>query len=380
MFKKNFLQTVIIILVLMLLSIGLVMVYSTSTVVAQMDPITGNPYFFVKKQVIWILFAGASFLVCQSISYRHWADYSYWLFGLALLLLVFVLIPGIGSQYNGARRWIRLFGMGIQPSDFMKLALILMIARYAENNQLRLRHFFVGFLPVFGALALACFLTVLEPDFGTSCFLFLIGFLLLLVAGMNLRHLLPMFGAGIPVLIYLALFKLHHIYARIYIYLNPDSDPLNKGYQIRQSLIALGSGGFFGNGLGWSQQKLFFLSEESTDFIFAIIGEELGFVGAVAILILYAFLAYYGIHVVRQAPDIFSKLASLGIVLWVTLQAIFNIAVVTHTIPAKGISLPLISFGGSGLVFTMTALGVLVNIAGYCNPVITEEKIEEIKT
>lgn len=378
MLKKNFLQVVLVTLILMLLAIGLVMVYSTSTVVAQMDPVTGNPYFFVKKQIIWIFFAGLAFLICQSIPYRFLAEKSYLIFGLALLLLVLVLIPGIGAKYNGARRWIRLLGMGIQPSDFMKLALILMIARYVENNRLRIKNFSVGFLPVFTGLGLACFLTVLEPDFGTSCFLFLLGFLLLVVAGINLRHLLPMMVAAVPVFLYLALFKLNHIYARIYIYLNPDSDPLNKGYQIRQSLIALGSGGFLGNGLGWSQQKLFFLSEESTDFIFAIIGEELGFLGTVGILVLYAFLAYYGIHVVRQAPDVFAKIASLGIVLWVTLQAVFNIAVVTHTIPAKGISLPLISFGGSGLVFTMTALGILVNIAGHCSspPDSLEKKID----
>ncbi len=353
-------------IMLMLLSIGLVMVYSTSTVVSEMDPTMGTPYFFVKKQLIWLLLSSIAFITCLDIPYRWIAKNSYIVFGIALFLIFIVLIPKIGVQYNGARRWLRVAGMGVQPSDFMKLAMILMIARYLEDRNIRIRHFLLGFVPVFTALSFSCFLILLEPDFGTSCFIMLIGMIMLLVAGMNWQHLVPMLVVSLPMLIYLAIFKLHHIYARIHIYLDPTLDPLNKGYQIRQSLIALGTGGITGTGLGWSQQKLFFLSEESTDFIFAIIGEELGFLGTFPIIILYIFLAYYGIHVVRNAPDIFAKMASLGIVLWITIQAAFNIAVVTHTIPAKGISLPFISFGGSGLFFSMIAMGILVNIAGQC--------------
>ncbi len=364
--EQNFLQTVLLILVLSLLSIGLIMVYSTSTVVAQMDPVTGNPYFFVKKQVIWMLFSGIGFLLCMSLHYRFWAKHSYTVFWLTILVLVLVLIPGIGVKYNGARRWIRMAGMGIQPSDLMKLAIILLIARYVEQQEERIRHFFLGFLPIFLCLALAFLLILLEPDFGTACFIFALGLTLLFVAGINWRHLLPMLALGSPLLLYLLLFKLQHIYARIIIYLNPGLDPLNKGYQIRQSLIALGSGGCFGQGLGWSQQKLFFLSEESTDFIFAILGEELGFLGTSSVLVLYILLMYYGIHIVRDAPDVFAKMVSLGITLMVGLQAMFNIAVVTHTIPAKGISLPFISFGGSGLFFMMCSMGILVGIAGHC--------------
>ncbi len=363
---ENTLKNSILIVILMLLSVGMIMVYSTSSIVAQMDPATGNPYFFIKKQILWMLIAGLALLICSDIPYKFFYKHAYTFFGISLFFLILVLIPGIGVKYNGARRWMRMAGMGIQPSDFTKLASVLFIAAYIERNYAQIKNFYVGFLPVFSLVSFSCFLILIEPDLGTSCFIFLVGILLLLTGGIRWQHLMPLFLAGIPVFLILAIFKLQHIYARIAIYLNPELDPLGKGYQIRQSLIALGSGGSLGLGLGASQQKLFFLSEESTDFIFAILGEELGFLGTAVILIFYAFFLYYGLRVVQKAPDIFSMILALGITLNITLQAVFNIAVVTHTIPAKGISLPLISFGGSGLFFTLVQIGILLNISGKC--------------
>ena len=357
------LRNVILLIVLMLLSVGLVMVYSTSAMVAELDPATANAYFFFKKQVIWMLLAGAAMLIAMETPYQLLERYGYWIFGVALLLIVAVLIPGIGTKYNGARRWIRVAGMGFQPSDFMKLAAIVLVAKYAHNHPAILRHFYAGFLPIFGLVCLAGFLVLIEPDFGTSMFIMLVALSLLLIAGIQVKHLLPVFFGGLPFVLIFALAKFNHIRDRIMTYLNPELDPLGKGYQIRQALIALGSGGDFGVGLGLSKQKLFFLTEESTDFIFAIIGEELGLVGAVSIVALYILLIYYGYQVARRAPDIFGTLVAMGVVFAIALQALFNMAVVTHTIPAKGISLPLISFGGSGLLFTMTGVGILLNIA-----------------
>lgn len=361
------LKNTLLLIILLLMAVGLVMVYSTSAVVAQMDPKMGTSYFFVKKQLVWIMLAGAAMLACMEVPYRLFARYGYVIFWCAFLLLILVLIPGIGTKYNGARRWLRMAGMGFQPSDFMKIAMIIFIARYAEKNITLLQHFAVGFLPVFAAVSSACFLILLEPDFGTCCFIMLVATILMLVTGIRWQHFIPVTIVSLPLILYLVVFKLHHIARRINTYLNPDLDPWGAGYQIRQALIAIGSGGKYGVGLGWSKQKLFFLSEESTDFIFAILGEELGLMGTALVVLLYILFVYYGFQVVRYAPDIFSTIVALGIVLAISLQSVFNISVATHTLPAKGISLPLISFGGSGLLFTMIQAGILVNIAGCCN-------------
>lgn len=358
------LQNDISLLAMMFIATGLIMVYSTSAIAAQVD--VGSSSFFLKKQLVWVMLAGAAMLLCLEIPYRFLADYAYYIFGGALLLLILVVIPGIGTEFNGARRWIRFGGMGFQPSDCMKLAAIILVARYAEDNVTSLRHFYLGFLPIFAAVCLAGFLILIEPDFGTCCFVLLISTILLLVGGISWKHLIPPFLAALPVIAVLAALKFRHIYGRILIYLHPEADPLGAGYQLHQSLIALGAGGLFGAGLGWSKQKLFFLTEESTDFIFAIIGEELGFMGTTMIIAMYLLFLYYGFQVVKRAPDLFSLLLSLGITLSIAIQSAFNIAVVTGSIPPKGISLPLISFGGSGLFFTMMQIGILLNIAGHC--------------
>ncbi len=376
--NAQYLQKSILAIVLILVSIGLVMVYSTSAIVAQMDQSTDNAYFFIKKQVMWCLLAMAMMIACMDMPYRLLERYGYWIFGGTLLLLALVLIPGIGTKYNGARRWIRFAGFGGQPSDMMKLAAVILVATYAHRNHHKLKHFYAGFLPIFSLISLACFLILLEPDFGTCCFIFVVSITLLLVAGIRWQHLVPICFASLPVVFILAFFKFNHIKQRIDVFLNPELDPLGKGYQIRQSLIAIGTGGKFGVGLGWSQQKLFFLSEESTDFIFSIVGEELGFLGTSLILVLFISLLYYGLKVVKYAPDNFARILALGITFTIGLQATFNIAVVTQSVPAKGISLPFISFGGTGLLFTMMGVGLLLNIAGNCQDITPKESKEEI--
>lgn len=366
--SANHLQTMILLVVLMFLCIGLVMVYSTSAVTAEMDRHTSSSYFFVKKQLMWLMLSGAAMLVCMEIPYRFFYRHAYVIFGFTLVLIVLVLIPGIGTEYNGARRWFRIAGIGVQPSESVKLAIVLLIARYVEKNVVLLRHFYLGFLPIFTLVGVSGFLILLEPDFGTAMFTIALATALLLIAGINWKHLLPLFLAALPAVVFLALFKFQHIQSRIMMYLYPDLDPHGKGFQIRQSLIALGSGGLFGSGVGESKQKLFYLSEESTDFIFAIIGEELGLLGTALIIVLYIILLYYALAVVRRTPDIFSTLVAMGIAGSISFQAILNIAVVTQTVPAKGISLPFISFGGSSMFFTMMGIGILANIAGYARP------------
>lgn len=360
----TYLQKCILTVIIMLLSVGFVMVYSTSTIVSAEDSATGNAYFFIKKQLIWIVLGFLAMIFCMDTDYHLLARYSGYIYGVALLLVLLVLIPGIGVKYNGARRWIRIAGFGLQPSDFMKIAMVIWVSHYADKHYKHLSRFFIGFLPIFSTLVFTCFIIVLEPDFGTACFILFVNIMLLFISGIKLKHLFPVFILCLPAIIFLAIFKLHHIYARINIYLNPELDPLGKGFQIRQSLIALGSGGFSGLGLGWSRQKLFFLSEESTDFIFAILGEELGWIGTLCVIILYICFLYYGCCVAKNAFDVFGSVLAYGITLLVGVQAIFNMAVVTHSIPAKGISLPLISFGGSNLFFTMAGIGILLNIAG----------------
>ncbi len=303
-------------------------------------------------------------MVTKSIPYQLWSKADWPILGLILILLTLVLIPGIGTAYYGARRWFRFGGIGFQPSEIAKLGLIIFLASFISKDTHRIKYFTSGLLPVILAIGLTCGLVILEPDIGTACFIALLSTIILVVGGIKLWHLAPIAAGVLPLTAYFVIHKLAYVQQRLAVFFNPalylDSA---AGYQIKQSLIGLGAGGFWGSGLGASKQKLFFLPQQQTDFICAIIGEELGFIGILGVLFLFGLFLWQARKVVLRAPDLFGSLLALGITLMIILQALINIGVVTASLPTKGIALPFISFGGSSLCTLMLGVGILLNIA-----------------
>ncbi|MEK7867065.1 MAG: putative lipid II flippase FtsW [Planctomycetota bacterium] len=350
-------------LVLALLGFGVVMIYSASGVLAERQARFGDSLFFVRKQLIWVGLSLTVLLASSWMPARFWRRSAPWLFLLSLALLAAVLVPGIGTKLNGARRWFRLGDVGLQPSEMAKLTLVMFLAWLLDRDPERMRSLLKGTLPTMGAVALACAMVVVEPDVGTAVFLAVVATLLLLGAGLRFWHTLPPALFAVPMLGWalstgLLATQFPHLEARIRVFLDPGSDPQGKGYQIGQSLIALGSGGTWGTGLGLSKQKLLFLPEANTDFIFAVVGEELGFAGAAALLVGFLVLLWRLRQIAMEAKRPFGHFVALGVMLLLGLQTAMNVGVVTASLPNKGIPLPFVSFGGSSLVFTCLAVGV----------------------
>ena len=347
---------------LLVLAIGLVMVYSASAVLALNQH--GDSWFFVKRQMIFAALGIVTMLGLQRLDYmilRRWAKP---LLLICFIMLVAVLIPGIGVVRGGARSWLGIGSLGIQPSEFMKMGLIVFLASYLSSRTEQLPNFFKGLLPPLSLIGLAFGLIMLQPDLGTGAVLLGATIMMLFAAGMHWRHIfgLSLFGAaGLVGLILAAPYRLQRITA----FLDPWQDPLGAGYQAIQSLYAIAPGGLFGLGLGMSRQKFSYLPEPQTDFIFAIIAEELGFLGASLVIVLFAIIIWRGMRIAISAPDSFSALLATGIVGMIAVQVMINIGVVIGMMPVTGITLPLISYGGSSLTLMLTALGVLLNISRY---------------
>ncbi|MBI2900749.1 MAG: putative lipid II flippase FtsW [Planctomycetes bacterium] len=347
-----------------LLGVGLVFLYSATAARCEHGR-SGDAFFFFRKQLLWTVLSVAAMLVAAHVPTRWWERAKVPLLVAAFVLLGLVLVPGVGRgrEGHGAQRWLDLRGMSLQPSEAAKLALALFLCSYAAADPQRLRTFFRGFLPTFGALAIACALIAKQPDAGTAIFLGLTMGLVLFAAGVRLLHLLPGALAATAAGGWYFFTHMEHVRARIQTWLHPDHDPLGKGLQVKQSLVALGSGGLWGEGLGRGLQKLYYLPEVHADFLFPVIGEEVGFVGAAGVLLLYVLLGVAGWRIARNAKSPFGFLFPVAMTWLILLQAALNVAVVTATVPAKGIPLPLLSFGGSSLFFTMIGIGVIVRIA-----------------
>lgn len=343
-----------------LMALGVVLVYSsTSTGIALKAE---DATLFLRRQLLWAALGAGTFVLARTTDLDALRRRAWPLLGLTALLLVLVLVPGIGKKINGARRWIRVAGLNGQPSELAKLAVCVFCAAYAAGRRehlARLR----GSLPALGAVGLVAGLVAVEPDMGTSLLLLCVSTSLLLLGGVPFRHLLLVGAPGLLVLVVFAARKLAYIGNRIQAFLDPSADPGGVAYQTRQAVIAIGSGGPFGLGLGASQQKLLFLPDVHTDFIFALVGEELGFVGALAVLGAFAALAVLGMQAVDRARDDFGFLLATGLVLVLGVQSILNVAVATATVPPKGIALPFVSFGGSQLLMASCAAGLLAKVA-----------------
>ena len=338
---------------------GVVMVYSASAVIAQRE--TGNQFHYVVKQGIWTTIGFVAMLGAMQVDYKHWKNKRI-VYGLlvisALLLMSVFAFPSI----NGAHRWIRTKFFSIQPSELSKLALVIFLAYFLERRAGEEGQFWKTFMPcalVTGALA---FLIVIEPDLGTAMMLGVVFLVMVYTAGARLKHLAIAAAPAVVAIIGLLIFVPFRI-RRLITFLDPWADPQGSGFQIVQSLIAVGSGGVHGLGFAQGKQKMFFLPFGHSDFIFAVIGEELGLVGGLAVVAVFALFLWRGLRVSLLAPDRFGMLLSLGLVIAIVAQALFNISVVLSMVPTKGIPLPFISYGGSSLVPTLAAVGILLNIS-----------------
>lgn len=347
---------------LALLAIGLVMVYSASSIVA-FDRLADSAYF-LKRQAAWIGVGLVGLWVARSIHYPRLRMLTVPLLILAGLLLVAVFVPGIGRAAGGARRWIALGPAAFQPVELAKLAVLLYVAQFVASRGPEVRDLRRGVLPPLAVTAALAVLVLRQPDTGSALLLGVLTMTVLFIGGARLRHLTLVAGLVAPVaaaVIALADYRV----TRLLAYLNPWQDPQGSGFHTIQSLLAFGSGGLLGDGLGAGRQKFFYLPERHTDFIFAIVGEELGLLGTMGVLLLFALFAYRGYRIARAAPDRFGLLLASGITAAITGQALFNMGVATGLLPVKGIPLPLVSYGGSSLIMTMIQIGVLLNISQY---------------
>ena len=353
---------IIMYLVTTFLVIGIIMIYSTSSAKVTDSTHTMNTAFL--RHIMWVSIAIIGMLIMMRIDYHYLQKYSTAIFIIALAGLVVVLIPEIGTVTYGARRWVR-FGsyFGYQPSEFAKLAMIIFMSGYIAKNQEKMSTFARGFVVPIVLIGVVSLLILKEPDFGTAMFISMISFVLIMVGGTRIIYVMFTMIASIPHIYQI----LHNIptyrHNRLLAFLDPWKDPMGIGYQIIQSWIALGSGGIAGLGMGESRQKLFFLPMSDNDFVFSIIGEEFGFIGTTSIVVMFALLTWQGIRVCKTTSDPFGFFLSLGITISLGLQAAINIAVVTGSIPTKGLPLPFISTGGSSILLSMLAIGILLNIA-----------------
>lgn len=360
--KTKPLDSLLLLTVLTLLGIGIVMVYSSSAAISYADYGTG--IYYLRRQAMWAGIGLMTMFIVAKIPYWRYEDLAKPILAGIVLALVLVLIPGIGHVVNGARRWLDLGFSRFQPSEFAKMAIVIYMAYSLTQKQARLGNLAGGVLPHIAVVGVICGLILKEPDLGTAVAIGGTVFIMWFVAGFRMTHLFALVGATVPVLGY-AIWSEEYRRSRFLAFLNPWADPLRDGFHIIQSLYALGSGGLFGLGLGQSRQKLFYLPERHTDFIFAILGEELGFIGAIFVLSLFFCFAWRGYKIAITAPDTFGSLLAAGITTMITLQAIINIGVVTGSMPITGIPLPFISFGGSSLIPVLSGVGILLNISKY---------------
>jgi len=360
--KKKSPDFILFLTVLSLLSIGVVMVFSASeysTLVRYNDS-----FYFFKRQVVWALLG--LFAMRLTMKYDYWQLKRYILPALiiSLVLLVLVLIPGIGREVNGARRWIAVGPMPFAPAEFVKLCIIMFTAYGLAQQKEKVKIFTKGVLPYLVVMSLAALLILIQPDLGTAASLAGIVFVMIFAAGARLTHLGCIMITGLAAVGCAIIMKPYRL-QRLLSFLDPWADPQGGGFHIIQGLYAIGSGGLFGMGLGQSKQKFLYLPENHTDFIFAIIGEELGFIGASLVILLFALFIWRGLKIAITSTDPFASLLATGITAWVGVQSIINIGVVTGSLPVTGIPLPFISFGGTSLLFTMIGVGILLNISQF---------------
>ena len=357
---KNNIDFALLITTLILLAIGITMVFSASAASSYIK--YNDSYKYLKSQGFFAIISIFALLFFSKLNYRILGRYALLFLIASLVLLIIIFIPGIGYGAKGATRWIQIGPFTMQPAEFAKMALIIFMAKSLSAKKNDIKNFTKGIFPFLLLMGIYFALIILQPNMSMAGSIVIITFIMLFVAGARIFHLGLCVAPIIPAAIYLIKSESYRL-NRWLSYRDPWADPLNKGYQAIQSLLALGSGGIFGLGLGNSRQKFFYIPEAQNDFIFSIIGEELGFIGAVTVVFLFLFLIWRGIRISLYAPDLFGCLLAAGITSMIGIQVAINIAVVTVSMPTTGVNLPLISSGGSSLLLVMANLGILLNIS-----------------
>ena len=350
----------LLIAVIILSLFGLLMIYSSSNIWAEYK--FNDPYKYLKSQAIFLILGYIIIYIVSKINYQIYYKYSNIILFICIILLILVLIPGIGSVRNGSRSWFGIGSFGIQPSEFAKLGIIIFTSKYLNNN--KIKSIKSSVLPILLIVILLFGLIMLQPDFGTGVILVMTIITMLFISGVNMSFFIKLgiLGLlGIVVLVIIAPYRLE----RITSFLNPWADPLGSGFQIIQSLYAIGPGGLLGMGLGNSIQKHFYLPEPQTDFIFSIISEELGFAGVLIVATLFITIIKRGLNISLNQEDNFAKYLAFGISFSLAFQTILNLMVVVGLIPVTGVTLPFLSYGGSSLLVSMVSIGILLNISKY---------------
>lgn len=359
---KYKINILLLISILLIAIFGLIMITSSSYVWAEYK--FNDPLKYFKHQAFFLGISVILMIIVSKIDYQIYLEKANTLLIISLVLLILVLIPGIGSVRNGSRSWFGIGSFGIQPSEFTKLILIIFTAKYLSKNNKSIKDIKKGVLPILGLTLLTFGLIMLQPDFGTGVVLTMIIIGMLFVAGVDFIFFLKIGTIGligVVVLIVIAPYRLK----RILSFLNPWQDPLGSGFQIIQSLYAIGPGGLFGFGLGNSRQKHFYLPEPQTDFIFSIISEEFGFMGVLIVVSLFIIIITTGFKIATKSKDLFGKYLAFGIIFWIAFQAILNLMVVVGLIPVTGVTLPFISYGGSSLLILFIAIGIVLNVSKH---------------
>jgi cell division protein FtsW len=350
--------------VLVLMGLGLIMVYSSSALVAEGSHYQVSSFYFLKKQAIYAGIAILVLLVTMAIPYEWWRKWIYLILISSVVLLSLVFFPSLGIKAGGAWRWLQLAGFRFQPAEFAKFALVLYLAHFLTKKAEVIGNMKAIFLPLCIVLGISLLLIVKQPDLGTSVLVMAVAIALIFAAGARKRHLfglVALFMTALAGLVYFVDYR----WQRMVIFMNPWKDPKGVGYQTIQSLCALGTGGMFGLGLGQGIQKRGYLPEAHTDFIFSVIGEELGLIGALAVLALFGVFIWRGFKISRQSKEPFACYLALGVTCLIGFQALINIGVALGVLPTKGLPLPFVSFGGSSLIINAMAAGILLNISQY---------------
>ena len=342
-----------------LVFIGIVMVFSASFVQSKFK--LNDPYYFLKRDLIYATLGFIAMMFTSNIHYKKLAQYSNVLLIVSVVLLLLVLTP-LGVTIYGAKRWLGVGSFTIQPAEIAKFVSIIFTAKLIEKNYDKMKYLIKGVLPTLLVPILFFGLIIVQPNLSTAGTIIMATFVMLFVAGMDMKVVYSMLGAGaglFAAMVAIAPYRLKRVTA----FLDPFQDPLGAGYQVIQSLYALGSGGLFGLGLGRSRQKYFYIPEPQNDFIFAIIGEELGLIGCIIVIMLFIFLVYRCVRIALKCPDVFSCMLVIGIAAQIGIQAALNIAVATSSMPVTGVALPFISYGGTSLIIFMSAIGIILSIS-----------------
>ncbi len=345
--------------VLFLTGIGIVMIYSASSSLAAQR--FNNSYFFLKKQTIFSIVGGCALYLCSAINYRRYRPFAYIFILISMLLLIATHISGYGHSAGGATRWIRIAGISIQPSEITRISMIIYLAYSLSKKKDRINEFEIGFLPHFVIFSILGLLIIKQPDFGSVAILGILTWVMMFAGGVRIKHLVLPLIPIIPIAVWIMISKSYRV-QRLTAFMDPWKYQLDESYQLVHSLMAFGSGGIIGKGLGNGFQKLFYLPEPHTDFILSVIGEELGLLGVATIIIVYFFIIWRGITIARATTDLFGSLLATGLTSAIGFQVCINMCVAMGLLPTKGLTLPFLSYGGTSLLMNMIAIGILLNI------------------